>query len=49
MAQDTESAVIASMPAEAVRLGAAVHVFDPDGVVAMLINLSKNQRRCLAE
>ena len=39
--QDEASSVIYGMPAEAVRIGAAMHVLPPDRIVAMLEELAK--------
>jgi two-component system chemotaxis response regulator CheB len=42
IAQDEASSVIYSMPAEAVRVGAATHVLPPDRIAPMLESLVKN-------
>jgi two-component system chemotaxis response regulator CheB len=40
IAQDGESSVVNGMPAEAIRIDAAMHVLDPEGIAAMLIKLA---------
>lgn len=45
IAQDAESSVVNGMPAEAVRIGAAMHVLDPERIAAMLTRLAECELR----
>lgn len=42
IAQDKESSVVHGMPGEAIALGAATHVLEPDKIVSLLTGLTKH-------
>lgn len=41
VAQDSESSVVFGMPGEAIRLGAAQYVLEPERIIALLTSLKK--------
>jgi two-component system, chemotaxis family, protein-glutamate methylesterase/glutaminase len=43
IAQDEASCVVFGMPAEAIKLGAAVHILSPDKIASMLRDLTESQ------